>query len=358
MGALQQLLMRSIAGCLLVVALWSLVCVQGATRTNSMPAQAFSGSSYALHSPHQMHKTNKMQRINRMRMMGEEHEEHEGASALSAKEPLFLPSSSAMGPQEQVNEMLSREYGHMRGEARQVQAQAQRQGSGNGTATGEAEALGTGITPDNAYKHAVTRRTAAAGTVYGCAPAFTLEDACSEVTITGWQLGTGSDITNVTLSGAQADIMSQTSDSVVVRAGRGMGTGDVVVTSPSGTSTLAGGFLYRGADDPLSADFESGTIPAYWSTASTDSDLNVIRYCPSLPCASPPDSGPSVGHGGGGYFLSVSATAQQKTAQLDSYFNTDCTDTVTSISLYYHLWTPQPQCRGTLRVQQLVEGYN
>jgi hypothetical protein len=81
--------MMSIASCLLVVvALCSLLCVQGAVRlTNSMPAQAKSGSSYALLKT-RVHQ--KMQ--NKMKRRLEEGE-HEGVASTSAEEEVtFLPS--------------------------------------------------------------------------------------------------------------------------------------------------------------------------------------------------------------------------------------------------------------------------
>ncbi|KAJ1409656.1 hypothetical protein B484DRAFT_468748, partial [Ochromonadaceae sp. CCMP2298] len=190
-------------------------------------------------------------------------------------------------------------------------------------------------------------------------PAFALQDACTEVAISGWRIGTGSDITSVTLNGVDVEeIVSQTQDSVVVRAGRGYSTstGDVVVSTSAGlVSTLAGGFSYKGASEPLTTDFESG-IPLYWQSTGR-LDFNVLRYCSSLPCANAPNSGPSVGHGGTGDFARVMAPAEgNETAQLDSYFNADprCTDSVSSLSLYYHLWGQSLTCVGSLQVQQQV----
>jgi hypothetical protein len=55
----------------------------------------------------------------------------------------------------------------------------------------------------------------------------------------------------------------------------------------------------------------------------------------------------------------VEAPAEgDETASLTSYFNgdSDCTDSVSSISLYYHLWAPDGDlCRGTLQIQQQVD---
>ncbi|KAJ1436610.1 hypothetical protein B484DRAFT_445580 [Ochromonadaceae sp. CCMP2298] len=207
------------------------------------------------------------------------------------------------------------------------------------------------------------------GIISSAMPAFAVEDSCAEVVISGWRIGSGADITSVTLAGVEATrILSQTEDSVVVWAGRGAGalqalatgtgTGNIVVTSSAGlVSTLVGGFSYAGASNALTADFESG-IPLYWQSTGHFS-WNVGRYCSSLPCSVAPNSGPSVGHGGTGDFARVSAPAEgEETAQLDSYFNLNstCTDTVTSISLYYHMWTRYSQCRGSLVVQEQLSG--
>ena len=67
------------------------------------------------------------------------------------------------------------------------------------------------------------------------------------ITVVGTNLGSGSDITQVTLAGVPADIVSQDASQVVVRS-RLTGapaSGDVVIVSTSrGTSTLTNAFTY------------------------------------------------------------------------------------------------------------------
>jgi len=68
-----------------------------------------------------------------------------------------------------------------------------------------------------------------------------------EVTISGVGLGDGQDIVSVSLAGVAAQILSQSMDSVRVKAGPAARSchGDVVVVSESeGTTVLAGGFSY------------------------------------------------------------------------------------------------------------------
>jgi hypothetical protein len=104
--------MRSIACCLLVVlALWQLLCVQGLVRmTNSMPAQAKSGSSFALL---QTRVHQKMQnKMNKMKLKLQEEGGHEGVAGESAKEEVtFLPTHLAAA---KVGEQIS--FGLLDGE--------------------------------------------------------------------------------------------------------------------------------------------------------------------------------------------------------------------------------------------------
>lgn len=74
------------------------------------------------------------------------------------------------------------------------------------------------------------------------------------VTITGTDLGNGWDVTNVTLNGQSAVIVSQSSTKLVVTAAAtAAGTGDVVVQSASyGSVTLVDGFTYEKATQTLS----------------------------------------------------------------------------------------------------------
>mmetsp|Transcript_15815 Transcript_15815/g.26438 ORF Transcript_15815/g.26438 Transcript_15815/m.26438 type:complete len:927 (+) Transcript_15815:92-2872(+) len=89
------------------------------------------------------------------------------------------------------------------------------------------------------------------GLVLSLAPDTAAVDTCTDVVITGWRMGTGSDITSVTLGGYEVDeILSQTMDSVIVRSGLGdsamVDTAvDVVITSSGGlVTTLESGFTY------------------------------------------------------------------------------------------------------------------
>lgn len=75
------------------------------------------------------------------------------------------------------------------------------------------------------------------------------------LTISGTALGSGSDVTSVSLAGVQANIVSQTATAIVVQAAASLsaGVGSVVVVSQSaGTTTLANGFAYGALFSSLS----------------------------------------------------------------------------------------------------------
>jgi hypothetical protein len=85
-------------------------------------------------------------------------------------------------------------------------------------------------------------------TITAVTPASVPLTGGSLVTITGRNLGAGTDITAVTLAGVAATVQpGQTATSVVVAAGPSSvaTTGNVVVMSTTrGTTTMTGGFTY------------------------------------------------------------------------------------------------------------------
>ena len=85
-----------------------------------------------------------------------------------------------------------------------------------------------------------------AGAVTGVVPATAPVAGDTLVTISGTNLGSGSDITAVTLANVQADIVSQTASQVVVRTRSASElSGNIVVRSLSmGIITLQNSFSY------------------------------------------------------------------------------------------------------------------
>jgi hypothetical protein len=159
-----------------------------------------------------------------------------------------------------------------------------------------------------------------------------------------------------------SSILSQSKHSVTVELSPDytLGTGDVVVTSAAGVvSTLTGGFTFEsGTLGIFRTDFESG-LPTYWTSAG-DCFWRYLRFCSSLPCSTSHNSAPAVGYGGTGDFaLAESAADDPMDAELIAYFNSEgCTDSVTSVSLYYHMYTQRTDCRGSLRIQAATKTSN
>jgi hypothetical protein len=221
------------------------------------------------------------------------------------------------------------------------------------------------------------RSTTNAGIISAVQPSTAPLVRCEPITITGWALSSSistpaSDpIVTITVAGIPAQrIISQTAHTVHFLAGPALSprTGDVVVTTQSGyQTTLRGAFQYQDPSNNYTTDFDSVTLasrPAShpdtnllgvtWTSVGAV-DWNVLRYCDSLPCSSQQEWGPLVGHGGSGNFAMVHAyDTTDAVGVLQASFNANphgCSDAVASVSLYYHLYTPHPECGGGLTVQ-------
>jgi len=192
--------------------------------------------------------------------------------------------------------------------------------------------------------------TTPGGLLFSLSPSEVMVGRCEEVVIEGWSLGTGADITSVTLNGVEVDsIVSQTVNSVTVMAGASTssGTGDVIVTTSSGyITTLADAFSYNVATGQFTTPFTDGLSYGWESTG--DVDWTFLTYS-----TTPNSGGPLVGQDGG-FFAKAQASASQVTgqvAELTQTFNqnpTECMDTVTDIMFYYHLYN---QYGGTCQAQ-------
>jgi hypothetical protein len=146
-----------------------------------------------------------------------------------------------------------------------------------------------------------------------------------EVVISGANLGNGSDITDVTLCGVSAAIISQSSTQVVVTAGAGApGTGDVVVTSTSyGVTTKINGFTYLKTEQAI--DFPEISVKL-----TTDMVELSASASSGLPVAFSVLSGPASISGGTHLTFTGAGTVSIVASQAgDAYWNaaTDVTRT-------------------------------
>jgi hypothetical protein len=109
--------------------------------------------------------------------------------------------------------------------------------------------------------------------------------SCFQITVKGWNLGSGSDITSVMLAGISSTaILEQSRHHVTVNvelSGATAGTGDVVIVAGGFSTTLTDGFTYDSTSDvDIIEDFETQLKIFY------QSDLSVGWYyfdsvCPS-----------------------------------------------------------------------------
>jgi 7-cyano-7-deazaguanine synthase in queuosine biosynthesis len=123
----------------------------------------------------------------------------------------------------------------------------------------------------------------------GVQPSSGLRTGGYDVVISGTNLGNGSDITEVTLCGVPAAIVSQSSTQVVVTAGAGTpGNGDVVVSSTSyGVTTKTDGFTYLKTDQTIN-------FPAISDKLTTDAVVLSATALSGLPVSFSLASGPAV----------------------------------------------------------------
>jgi alpha-tubulin suppressor-like RCC1 family protein len=146
-----------------------------------------------------------------------------------------------------------------------------------------------------------------------------------EVIVSGSNLGNGSDVTNVTLCGVSAAIVSQSSAQIVVTAGAGLpGTGDVVVYSTSyGVTTKTAGFTYLKTDQTIA-------FPAISDQLATDMVGLSATASSGLPVSFSVLEGPaSISDGTNLAFTGVGTVSVVASQAGDAYWNaaSDATNT-------------------------------
>mmetsp|Transcript_28449 Transcript_28449/g.47793 ORF Transcript_28449/g.47793 Transcript_28449/m.47793 type:complete len:989 (+) Transcript_28449:22-2988(+) len=193
------------------------------------------------------------------------------------------------------------------------------------------------------------------GILFSASPSTVDIGLCSLVNITGWRIGTGSDITSVALNGIEVEsIVYQTEDivRVVTSAATTPGTGNITVTTSAGEVTnLEAAFTYSATSGSFLSSFESGA-------SSEWVDTGAIAWQYVQPSSS--NNGPLTGVDGSGQFAKLIASgATTDVGELTATYNDDsnCADTVTGFSFYYHRYSQyQSLCKGYLTVQALMDG--
>jgi hypothetical protein len=179
------------------------------------------------------------------------------------------------------------------------------------------------------------------GILSSVTPVQVVNASCFTVTISGWQLGTGSDINSVTLDGISAEIVSQTIDSVVVRSPItshiSSSPGSVIVSTSAGrVTTLAGIFSFIGTKATDVTNFDraelsgtswesTGTLP--WSFYSESSGYSLLKD-------------------GGSYSESAYAELTSNFLSATDPADAGCSSSPTSLSFTYWANSAYPQCYG------------
>lgn len=181
--------------------------------------------------------------------------------------------------------------------------------------------------------------------------------SCFTIDILGWNIGSGSDITSVTVAGVvSTDITEQTRHSVsanIMAINANPGRGDVVVSSSRFDSTLTNGFTFDPpSKNEIFEDFQSGLDVFYQG----DDSIGWYYFNWSCPTGSGEiceDYGPASGDG---MFALARVDGSGRDATFDSQFSSGlCVDTVSAISVKYYAYSTASQCYSSnilsIRVQ-------
>ena len=179
--------------------------------------------------------------------------------------------------------------------------------------------------------------------------------SCFDVRISGWRIGSGSDIVRVALAGISFNnILEQGQDYVVVRCNSSIAlptTGDVIVSrnGGSGTTIMSDAFTFDDTRDTyvVFEDFDGSMSP--FQTSGDGAFYYIDSSCPTGPGDVCESYGPS---SGSGIFVMVrpdNVASGGRTASVTSKFSSfpSCIDLVRSISVDYYAYSVYPQCYST-----------
>lgn len=198
------------------------------------------------------------------------------------------------------------------------------------------------------------------GLIQAVSPRRLSHSTCGTVEITGWRIGSGSDITSVKLAGVEVDsIISQTVDTVTVSAAIPPSpvSGGVIVTSTSvGVSKISNSFVYDSSDSStighILENFSDGPDSLFFIGEGT------WQYADTTCGDSCENGGPTTGDG-------IFPMTRYRGANLISSFVTemsggDCVDTATRIAVDYFAFSEFLFCFSseflTLQVQTTKGG--
>jgi hypothetical protein len=185
---------------------------------------------------------------------------------------------------------------------------------------------------------------------------------CVEITVVGWNIGTGADITSVTVAGiSTSDIREQSRHHVtfdLMISGATATTGDIVVNSAGFSTTLTDGFTFDTTSSLVVVeDFET-KLDIFYQADESVGWYYFDTYCPTGTGDVCESYGPASGDG---MFALVKVDGSGRDAVFESEFSSgDCVDTVSEISVNYYAYSTSSHCFSSnflqLRVQYTAGG--
>ena len=173
-----------------------------------------------------------------------------------------------------------------------------------------------------------------------------VSETCFEVTIKGWHLGSGSDISSVSFAGVlSSDIQYQSKHHVTLNvdvSGASTNTGDVVVTSSEFSTTLTNGFTFDAAiNNVILENFET-KLDMFYQSDDSNGWYFLDTNCPTGTDDICEAYGPASGDG---MFALAVVDGSGRDASFEAKFSTtDCVDTVSDISVKYYAYSSSSQC--------------
>lgn len=221
----------------------------------------------------------------------------------------------------------------------------------SGTPTGDVTTADNARSINDAAPYAVALQDSqvSGGLIFSVNPyRIPVDVGCFQVTIMGWQIGSGSDITGVSLAGVDAAAILEQGVNYVVITGTASASaqiGDVVISRSGGgeTTTLTGGFEFEAASYPITfTDTMDGSSSLFYRSGhgsfyilDSTCDTNSGGLCENYG----PDSGEGV------FILTATdSLGPEMTLTANFSVNNDCMDSVSAISVDYFAYSIYPFC--------------
>jgi hypothetical protein len=212
------------------------------------------------------------------------------------------------------------------------------------------------VTDDNArsitnYKGTVIQLQTSlqtGGIIFSASPNHVALSACGEVTLTGWNIYSGSGIPTVTLAGVAATVQSASTHQIVVVAGSSASAviGDIVIVSNGITTTLTSGFTYQSFSNAVSTTVTENFDDTLTLFYITNTWYFLASPCPNTAGTACNSYGPTASTLGNFAMSNSDGDAEEFSFTAD-LSNGGCLDTVSTISVKYFAYSKYAFCYAT-----------